>query len=103
MDNRLGLAKRALYLLVDQLRPTDRVAIVVYGSNARTVLEMTPVSEKQAILSGINRLVAEGSTNAAAGLWLGYRVASENFDPAAANRVVLLSDGVANVGADRSR
>jgi uncharacterized protein with von Willebrand factor type A (vWA) domain len=50
MDNRLGLAKRALYLLVDQLRPTDRVAIVVYGSNARTVLDMTPVSEKQTIL-----------------------------------------------------
>lgn len=98
MDNRLGLAKRALYLLVDQLRPTDRVAIVVYGSNARTVLDMTPVSAKQAILNGINRLVAEGSTNAAAGLWLGYRVASDNFDPAAANRVVLLSDGVANVG-----
>jgi Ca-activated chloride channel family protein len=98
MDNRLGLAKRALYLLVDQLRPTDRVAIVVYGSNARTVLDMTPVSEKQTILSSINRLVAEGSTNAAAGLWLGYRVASENFDPEVANRVVLLSDGVANVG-----
>ncbi len=98
MDNRLGLAKRALYLLVDQLRPTDRIAIVVYGTNARIVLDMTPVSEKQTILNSINRLAAEGATNAAAGLWLGYRVATANFDPAVANRVVLLSDGVANVG-----
>ncbi|MBE2237013.1 MAG: von Willebrand factor type A domain-containing protein [Caldilineaceae bacterium] len=98
MENRLGLAKRALYLLVDQLRPTDSVAIVVYGTNARTVLDMTRVSEKPTILNAINRLVAEGSTNAGAGLWLAYRLASENFNPEAINRVVLLSDGVANVG-----
>ena len=98
MDNRLGLAKRALYLLVNELRPTDSVAIVVYGSNAHTVLQMTPVSEKQTILNAINRLQAEGSTNAAEGLWLAYRTATVNFNPKAVNRVVLLSDGVANVG-----
>lgn len=98
MENRLGLAKRALYMLVDELRPTDSVAIIVYGTNARIILDMTPVSEKQTILSAINRLVAEGSTNAAAGLWLGYRLASEHFNPEVINRVVLLSDGVANVG-----
>jgi Ca-activated chloride channel family protein len=80
MDNRLGLAKRALYLLVDNCaRPTASPSSSTV--QRRTVLEMTPVSEKQTILNGINRLVAEGSTNAAAGLWLGYRVASENFDP----------------------
>ena len=54
---------------MDQLRPTDSVAIVVYGTNARAVLDMTPVSEKRTILNAINRLVAEGSTNAGAGLW----------------------------------
>ena len=98
MENRLGLAKRALYLLVNELRPTDSVAIVVYGDAARTVLDMTPVSEKQVILNAINQVYAEGSTNAAAGLWLGYRLASEHFNPEATNRVILLSDGVANVG-----
>lgn len=98
MENRLGLAKRALYLLVNELRPTDSVAIVVYGNTARIVLDMTPVSEKQVILNAINKVYAEGSTNAAAGLWLGYRLASEHFNPEATNRVVLLSDGVANVG-----
>ena len=98
MENRLGLAKRALYLLVNELRPTDSVALVVYGTTARVVLDMTPVSEKQVILSAINRLFAEGSTNAAAGLWLGYQLATEHFNPAATNRVVLLSDGVANEG-----
>lgn len=97
-ENRLGLAKRALYLLVDELRPTDQVAIVVYGTDAREILPMTPAAEKQAILRAINRLNPEGSTNAAAGLELGYDIAAGSFDPEAINRVVLLSDGVANVG-----
>ena len=101
-ENRLGLAKRALYLLVDELRPTDQVAIVVYGTEAREVLGMTPAAEKQTILRAINRLNPEGSTNAAAGLELGYEIAAESFDPEAINRVVLLSDGVANVGVTES-
>ena len=50
------------YLLVNELRPTDSVAIVVYGDAARTVLDMTPVSEKQVILNAINQVYAEGST-----------------------------------------
>lgn len=97
-DNRLGLAKRALYTLVDELRPTDEVAIVVYGSDARLVLPMTSVAEKGTILNAIGRLATEGATNAEAGLFEGYRHASSHFRPGAVNRVVLISDGVANVG-----
>lgn len=97
-ENRLGLAKRALYLLVDELRPTDQVAIVVYGNSARLVLPMTPLAEKQLILGAINRLTPEGATNAAAGIELGYRIAAEHLNREAINRVVLLSDGVANIG-----
>jgi Ca-activated chloride channel family protein len=98
MDNRLGLAKRALYELVDELRPTDEVAIVVYGDAARVVLPMTSVAEKGVILNAIGRLAAEGATNAEAGLFEAYRHASSHFKPDAVNRVVLISDGVANVG-----
>lgn len=97
-ENRLGLAKRALYLLVDELRPTDQVAIVVYGNSARLVLPMTPAEEKPLILGAINRLTPEGATNAAAGIDLAYRVAAEELNSTMINRVVLLSDGVANVG-----
>jgi len=98
MDNRLGLAKRALYLLVDALRPTDSVAIVVYGDRADTILPMTPVAEKGDILGAINRLQPQGSTNAAEGITRGYDVADDAFDAERINRVILLSDGVANVG-----
>ncbi|MEW6030068.1 MAG: YfbK domain-containing protein [Chloroflexota bacterium] len=98
MDNRLGLVKRSLEILVERLRPTDTVSIVVYGSDARVVLEPTSGSDKGEILSAIYGLHPEGSTNAEAGLRLGYRMAMEAYNPEGINRVILCSDGVANVG-----
>ena len=98
MDNRLGLVKGSLELLVEQLRGDDTVGIVVYGSDARIVLEQTPGSNKGAILSAIYSLRPEGSTNAEAGIQLGYRLALSAYKPDGINRVILCSDGVANVG-----
>jgi Ca-activated chloride channel family protein len=98
LENRLGLVKRSLELLVEQLRPTDSVGIVVYGSDARVVLEPTSGAEQGAILEAIYALHPEGSTNAEAGLRLGYQQALRAFKPDGINRVVLCSDGVANVG-----
>jgi Ca-activated chloride channel family protein len=98
MDNRLGLVKRSLELLVEQLRRNDTVSIVVYGSNARVVLDPTPGSNSDKILKAIYSLQPEGATNAEAGLRLGYGMAMEAFKPDGINRVILCSDGVANVG-----
>lgn len=97
-ENRLGLVKESLALLVDRLRPDDKVSIVVYGSSARTVLYPTAGSERQAILNAINTLKTEGSTNLEAGLLMGYDVANQAYIPGGINRVILASDGVANVG-----
>ena len=98
-ENRLGLVKESLRLLVEQLRPSDSVAIVVYGSEARMVLPPTSGEDPETILNAIYSLQPEGSTNAEAGLQLGYKVANEAFLPNGINRVILCSDGVANVGA----
>jgi len=98
MENRLELVKESLELLVEQLRPTDEIGIVVYGSNARVVLSHTPVAEARIILKVIRGLAPEGATNAEAGLVTAYRLASRAFNPEAINRVILCSDGVANVG-----
>jgi Ca-activated chloride channel family protein len=98
MENRLGLVKQSLRLLVEELRPTDKIGIAVYGSRGRTILEHTPVAEASYILQAIDRLRPEGATNAEEGLVIGYRMASTAFDPNATNRVILCSDGVANVG-----
>jgi len=97
--NRLPLVKEALRLLVNELRPTDQVGIVVYGSDARLVLEHTSAAERDRILQAIDGLQNEGSTNAEAGLQMGYKLASKYLKPDAINRIILCSDGVANVGA----
>lgn len=98
MENRLGLVKRALHLLVRELRPTDTVGIVVYGSQGRVILEPTAASASKNILDAIDRLQPDGSTNAEEGLVLGYKMASEHFKVGGINRIILCSDGVANVG-----
>jgi Ca-activated chloride channel homolog len=98
MENRLELVKRSLRLLINNLDERDSVAIVVYGTSARTVLKPTLGSRHGEIISAIEELQPEGSTNAEAGLRLGYRHAQAAFQSGANNRVVLCSDGVANVG-----
>ncbi len=62
------------------------------------MLEPTSVTDAEEILDAIYDLYASGSTNAEAGLQLGYDMADDSYQRDAVNRVVLLSDGVANVG-----
>jgi Ca-activated chloride channel homolog len=95
-ENRLGLVKKSLALLLGQLKPTDRVGLVTYGDDARVLLE--PTNDKEAVRRAIESLTPEGSTNAEAGLLAGYDVAGRHFKMNAANRIILCSDGVANVG-----
>lgn len=98
-EDRLGLVKQSLALLVEGLRRDDVVGIVVYGTEARVVLPPTSARNAGSILDAINSLEPEGSTNAEAGLRLGYEMARAQLRPEGINRVVLASDGVANVGA----
>ena len=98
LETRLELVKEALLLLVAQMAPTDTLAIAVYGSEARTVLEPTAIGESESIRDAITSLQPEGSTNAEAGLLLGYELARRGFREGGVNRVILASDGVANVG-----
>jgi len=97
-ENRLGLVKRSLLLLVNELRPTDKVGIVAYGSHAYAVLRPTRAADKLRILDAIDTLRPGGSTYAEAGLREGYKMAYRAFEKGAINRVILCSDGVANVG-----
>jgi len=96
--NKLPLLKSAFKLLVDQLRPEDRVAIVVYASASGLVLPSTSGSEKERIIASLNRLEAGGSTAGGAGLKLAYKTAEENFMEEGNNRIILATDGDFNVG-----
>ncbi|MFQ6008550.1 MAG: von Willebrand factor type A domain-containing protein [Candidatus Zixiibacteriota bacterium] len=97
-ENRLTLVKKALRLLIDELTPEDKVGIVVYGSRGRVILEPTSIERKNDIIAAIEQLIPSGSTNAEEGLRLGYDMAQRHFEKGKINRVILCSDGVANVG-----
>ena len=96
--NKLPLLKQAFRMLVNELRPEDRVAIVVYAGAAGLVLESTPGTEKAEILAALDKLQSGGSTAGGAGLKLAYKVAQDNFAEEGNNRIILATDGDFNVG-----
>ncbi|MBN2788609.1 MAG: von Willebrand factor type A domain-containing protein [Candidatus Delongbacteria bacterium] len=97
-ENKLGLLKKSFSLLLDALKPTDKVAIAVYAGAAGVVLPSTEVSEKKKILDALNALSAGGSTAGGAGIKLAYKIAEENLIKDGNNRIILATDGDFNVG-----
>ncbi|MBX7081095.1 MAG: VWA domain-containing protein [Nannocystaceae bacterium] len=96
--DRLPLLRDALELMVDRMRPQDRVAIVVYAGASGIVLDSQPGTQKARIRAALKNLESGGSTNGGAGIELAYRVAERNFIEGGSNRVILATDGDFNVG-----
>jgi Ca-activated chloride channel family protein len=96
--NKLPLLKKAFKMLVNELRPNDRVSIVVYAGAAGKVLDSTLGNEKKIILDALENLQAGGSTAGGEGLKLAYKIAAENFIENGNNRIILATDGDFNVG-----
>jgi Ca-activated chloride channel homolog len=97
--DRLELVKDSLRKLVRGLGHGDSIAVVAFGDDARVVLRPTRATDEKTILSAIDELKPGGSTNLEAGLRLGYELAREaRLGDGGIDRVILASDGVANVG-----
>ncbi|CAN5208664.1 VWA domain-containing protein [soil metagenome] len=96
--DKLPLLKDGLRIMVNQLKPNDRVAIAVYAGSSGLVLPSTPVSQKGEIIAALDQLEAGGSTNGGEGIRLAYTVAANNFINGGNNRVILATDGDFNVG-----
>jgi Ca-activated chloride channel family protein len=95
--NKLPLLKQSLKLLINNLRKEDKIGIVVYAGAAGVVLE--PTSDKEAILSALEKLSAGGSTAGGEGIKAAYKLAEKNFIENGNNRIILATDGDFNVGA----
>ena len=96
--DRLPLAQKALNVLIDQLRPQDRVSMVAYAGSAGAVLPPTDGRSKLKMRCALTALHSGGSTAGGQGLALAYDLAKQNFDRKAVNRVILVTDGDFNVG-----
>ncbi|MES2670048.1 MAG: VWA domain-containing protein [Pseudomonadota bacterium] len=97
-ENKLPLLKKSFAQLVEQLRPQDRVSMVVYAGSAGLVLEPTPGDQRDKILAALDNLGAGGSTNGGAGIQLAYAMAKQAYVKNGVNRVILATDGDFNVG-----
>ena len=97
-EDRLGLVQQSLRLLVDELRSDDRVAIVTYGDRGSVLLEATEARERGKILRAIDSLQPGGSTYVEDGLKVAYKLAVDQVESNRITRVMVLSDGVGNVG-----
>jgi len=78
-ENRLGLVKKCLRMLIKQLKPEDRIGIAVYGSRGRKVMGHKGLDEKDEILATIESLGAGGSTYAEEGIRIGYEMAEKAY------------------------
>ncbi len=97
--DKLGLAKESMHTMVDNLQEGDTVALATYAGRVARILEPTDASNASRIHRAIESLTSGGSTAMSSGIDIAYDLASEAFEKGAENRVVILSDGDANVGA----
>lgn len=96
--NKLPLVKQSMALLLETLKPTDLVSIVVYAGAAGVVLEPTAAKEESKIMAALQGLNAGGSTAGGAGIRLAYQLAEQNLKKEGVNRIILATDGDFNVG-----
>jgi Ca-activated chloride channel family protein len=97
--DKLGLAKQSLRLLTQNLDDGDTVSLVTYAGSSRVVLPPTGLEHRGAILAAIDELTSGGSTAMGSGIDLAYQQAMQGVRPGAISRVIVCSDGDANVGA----
>ena len=96
--DKMSRVKESLLELVSRLRDTDVLSIIVFDSEAQVLLPARTMTDREAVKREIRSIEPGSSTNLHAGLMLGYREALKNYRTDATNRVVLLTDGIANQG-----
>ena len=97
--DKLGLVKRALSLLTEQLTDRDTLSICTYSNGEEIVIEgANPAADKAKILAALDALEANGYTDGQRGLEQAYALAMKYYRPRGNNRVIMCSDGDLNVG-----
>jgi Ca-activated chloride channel family protein len=97
-SDKIGLLKQSLTMLTNELDDGDTVAIATYAGSTRIVLQPTPIRQSDRIMAALEGLSAGGSTAMSSGIDLAYQLADRTFVSGDVNRVIVCSDGDANVG-----
>ncbi len=97
-NDKMTRVKESLRTFIGKLRPDDIVSIVVFDTTAEVLCPANRIGDGSALRRTIDEIEPDGSTNLHGGLMLGYQEALKNFRKDTTNRVILLTDGIANVG-----
>ena len=101
-DNKLDNLKSSISILLDALRPEDKLGIIGFSSQAVLIQNPEPVAEKDSIKARLNRMKATGGTNGGAALKMAYALAEEHFIVGGNNQIIIATDGLFG-GGDLSR
>src|SRR5882672_7092853 len=96
-------ARQAAMEVVDRLAPEDILSFIVYSDRAQVVFPAQEVEDKEALKARISHIQPGGSTALYAGVQLGAEEVQKHLSSRRINRVILLSDGLANVGPSSPR
>ena len=96
--DRVQLVEEGVRVLASNLGPKDNVSVVSFARNPRLELDRLEGNQASDLVALIRRLVPEGGTNLEAALDLAYEVSRRNYNPSGLNRVILMTDGAANLG-----
>ncbi len=96
--DKLPLLQESFGLLAENLTNKDRISIVTYAADTRTVLDGARGNETRKILHALNSLEAGGGTYGSKGIETAYALAQRNFIQGGNNRVILATDGDLNIG-----
>ena len=96
--DKMSRVKESLRAMTAKLRRDDIVSVVAFDTGAQILRYASRIGDSADLQRTIDSLQPGGSTNIHAGLMLGYKEAEKNFKKEQTNRVILLTDGIANVG-----
>ncbi len=97
-ESRMDLVKKSLPLLLDQMRPDDKVAVFTCTHRTINIVNYIPVKEKRNIIKLVEGIMPAGIADIENGLVTAYDSALKHYVSGAYNRVILLTDGISNIG-----
>lgn len=95
---KIDYLRQSLLVFLETLHPEDIVSMVTYDTSARVIRPAAYVGDKRWIEEAVLKIQAGGQTNLHGGMMLGFEQVDQHFDIRRNNRVLLLTDGIANVG-----
>lgn len=97
-SDKMPYVKESLRIFLESLNPDDIVSLVTYSNDAELLLPAQPIGDGYWVERTIEQIEPDGNTNLHAGMMLGFQEVEKNFDIRRNNRVMLLTDGIANRG-----